>query len=199
MRLLLACVFVWGGAQEGDRYVIDAPASRFVAEVGTTGVLSMFGHDHTIALQDFSGEARLVTKSPERSSLRITIDADSLKEVGKGFSEDDRKAIDKDVQERALEVQKHPRILFQSTRVVPKRNADDEYELEIHGTLTLHGVTRPVTVPTRVTVQNGILMARGKFTVRHSDYKIERLSAAGGTIKAENDIRLSFMLVARKG
>jgi hypothetical protein len=49
-----------------------------------------------------------------------------------------------------------------------------------------------------MTLQNGVLTARGRFTVRHSDYEIERLSAAGGTIRAENDIRMSFVLVGRK-
>jgi len=198
MRSLLAFVLVWGVAQEGDRYIIDASASRFTAEVGATGILSVFGHDHAIAIRDFSGEARLVTQAPERSSLRITIEAASLAEVGKGFSDDDRKAIDKDVQERALEVSKYPQIVFRSTRVVPRKVSDNEYLLEIRGTLALHGVTRPVTLPTRMMLQDGVLTARGKFTVRHSDYEIERLSAVGGTIKAENDIRMSFMIVGRK-
>jgi hypothetical protein len=67
MRSLLAVVLVCAVGQEGDRYVLDAPASRFTAEVGTTGILSMFGHDHTIALRDFAGEARLVTAAPERA------------------------------------------------------------------------------------------------------------------------------------
>jgi len=199
MRLLLAFVFIWGVAQEGDRYVIDAPASRFTAEVGTAGILSMFGHDHMVAIRDFSGEARLVKEAPERSSLRITIEAASLAEVGKDFSEDDRKAIDKDVREKALEVSKHPQIVFRSTRVIPKSTGETEYQLEIRGNLTLHGVTRPVTVPTRVMIQEGVLTARGKFTVRHTDYQIERLSAAVGTVKAANEIQVSFMLVARKG
>jgi polyisoprenoid-binding protein YceI len=199
MRFLIAFVFVWSAAQEGERYVLDAPASRFTAEVGATGILSVFGHSHTIAIRDFSGEARLVPEALERSSLRITIEAASLTEVGKDFSEEDRKAIDKDMQEKALEVSKHPQILFRTTRVVPKSVGETEYHLDIHGTLTLHGVTRPVTVHTRVTLQNGVLMARGKFTIRHSDYQMERLSAAGGTIKADNDIQLSFMLVGRKG
>ncbi|RPH50311.1 MAG: YceI family protein, partial [Planctomycetota bacterium] len=144
------------------------------------------------------GEAHLVTEAPEWSSLQITIEAASLAEVGKDFSEADRKAIDKDVHERALEVSKHPRIVFRSTRVIPRKVSESEYLLEIRGTLALHGVTRPVTIPTRMTLQNGALLARGKFTVRHSDYEMERLSAVGGTIKAENDIRMSFMIVGRK-
>jgi polyisoprenoid-binding protein YceI len=198
MRVLLALVLVWGVDQEGDRYILDPSAGRFTAEVGATGLLSVFGHDHTIAIREFKGEARLVTEAPERSSLQITIEAASLTEVGKDFSEEDRKAIDKDVHERALEVSKFPQIVFRSTRVVPRKVSENEYLLEIRGTLALHGVTRPVTIPTRMTLQNGVLTARGRFTVRHSDYEIERLSAAGGTIQAENDIRMSFMLVGRK-
>ena len=139
-----------------------------------------------------------MTQAPERSSLQITIEAASLSEVGKDFSEADCKAIDKDVRERALEVSKHPQIVFRSTRVVPRKISENEYLLEIRGSLALHGVTRPVTIPTRMTLRNGVLMARGSFTVRHSDYEMERLSAAGGTIKAENDIRMSFMIVGRK-
>ena len=62
----------------------------------------------------------------------------------------------------------------------------------------LHGVTRPVTVPARVTLQGTTLTARGEFTVLHSDFKIQRLSAAAGTVKAADEIRLSFEIVARK-
>lgn len=198
MRLLLPILFAWSVAGEGDRYVIDAPASRFTAEIGATGLLSVFGHDHTVAIREFSGEATLVPDALERSSLRITIEAGSLEEAGKDFSDEERKAIDRDIQEKALEVSKHPQIVFKSTGVTPRSYAESDYHLEIRGTLTLHGVTRPVKIPTQVTLRDDGMMARGKFTVRHSDYKIERLSAAGGTIKAEDEIRLSFALVARK-
>lgn len=199
MRFLLQILFAWSVAGEGDRYVIDAPASRFTAEIGAAGLLAMFGHDHAIAIREFSGEALFVADAPERSSLRITIEAGSLAEAGTEFSEEDRKAIDRDIQEKALEVSKYPQIVFKSTSVVPKSTGESQVELEIRGMLTLHGVTRPVTVVTQVTLKDDVLMARGKFTVRHSDYKVERLSAVGGTIKADNEIRLSFALVARKG
>jgi polyisoprenoid-binding protein YceI len=178
----------------GDRYVIDPAASTFTAQVGATGVLSMFGHDHTIAIREYSGEVRRPPDAPEKSSLRITIEAGSLAEVGKGFSDDDRKAIDRDIHGKALQVSQHPKIEFRSTSV----SATGEDRIDVHGVLTLHGVSKEVTIPTRVTLTGDTLTAHGAFSVRHSDFKIERLSAAGGTIKAEDKIRLTFTLVARR-
>jgi polyisoprenoid-binding protein YceI len=182
----------------GDRYIVDASASRFQAQVGVAGLLSAFGHEHTIALREFSGEAYATAGALDRGSLRLTIRASSLAEVAPGFSEADRKKIDRDVRDKALEVSRFPEITFRSTGLTMKESGDGPAELEIRGELTLHGVTRSVTFPARVELQNDLLTAHGEFTVRHSDYNIERLSAAAGTVKAADDIRLTFEIVARK-
>ena len=39
-----------------DRYVVDAGESRFTAKVEVGGLLSMFGHDHLVALREFTGD-----------------------------------------------------------------------------------------------------------------------------------------------
>lgn len=178
----------------GDRYVIDASAGRFSAQIGTAGLLSGLGHPHTIALRDFSGEALAKAGALEKGSLQITIKAASLAETGKDFSDDDRKKIDRDIQHKALEVAKYPEIVFKSTRI----SAKSEDQVEIRGNLTLHGVTRSVSVPAKVALQGNRLTARGEFTIRHSDFKIQRLSAAAGTVKAAEEIRLTFEIIGRK-
>ncbi len=183
---------------ERDRYVIDASASRFTATIGTAGILSTFGHEHTVALREFSGEAHLSENDVEHGSLRLTIQAASLTEIGQGFSDEDRKKIDKDIREKALEVSQHPQIVFHSTEIRASQIAASEYQIELRGELSMHGVTRQVTVPTRVTIKERTLTARGEFTVLHSDYKIRRLSAAAGTVKASDEIRMSFEIVASK-
>jgi len=185
-------------ATVGDRYVIDASAGRFQARIGTAGLLSAFGHDHTVALREFSGEARFKPGAEERGSLRMTIQAASLAETGKEFSDADRKKIDGDIHGKALEASKYPEIAFKSTKISVKKAGEREVQLEIRGDLTLHGVTKPVTVPAQVSMQGDTLTARGEFTIRHGDYKIQRLSAAGGTVKASDEIRMSFEIVARK-
>jgi len=183
---------------ERDRYVIDASTSRFTATVGTAGLLSNFGHEHTIALRDFSGDVHFNEDDVESGSLAMTIQVASLGEVGKGFSDADRKSIDKDIREKALEVSQFPEIVFHSTVLRARQSAAGDYRIDIRGELTLHGVTRLLTVPTRVTLREGTLTARGEFTVIHSEYKIQRLSAAAGTIKASDEIRMTFEIVARK-
>jgi len=66
------------------------------------------------------------------------------------------------------------------------------------GALTLHGVTKPVEIPANVAFHGNTVTARGEFTIRHGDYRIERLSAAAGTVKAGDEITLSFTLVVAK-
>jgi len=182
----------------GDRYIIDASASRFQAQVGVGGLLAAFGHEHTIALREFSGDVTATAGSLDRGSLRLTIRAASLAEVAPEFSEADRKKIDRDVREKALEVSRFPEISFRSTTLKVKESGDGPTEIEIRGDLTLHGVTRSVTFPARVELQNDLLTAHGEFTVRHSDYNVERLSAAAGAVKATDEIRITFEIVARK-
>jgi polyisoprenoid-binding protein YceI len=181
-----------------DHYAIDAAASRFTATIGTVGLLSTFGHEHTVALRDFSGDVRLSEDDVEAGSLTLRIRAASLGETGMGWSDEDRKSIDQDIREQALEVTAYPEIVFQSSAVSSRQIAREEYQIEIQGQLTLHGVTRPVTVPARVTVHEGTLTANGKFMVLHRDYKIRRLSAVAGTIKASDEIWMNFEIVARK-
>jgi polyisoprenoid-binding protein YceI len=181
-----------------DRYVVDASASRFTATIGTAGILSNFGHEHSVALREFTGEAHLSENDVENATLRMTIQAASLTEVGKGFSDADRKKIDKDIREKALEVSQYPEIVFRSSEIRASQIAAGEYQIELRGELTLHGVTRQVSVPTRLTLRERTLTARGDFTVLHSDYKIRRLSAAVGTVKASDEIRMAFEIVARK-
>ena len=76
-----------------DRYVVDPTSSWFSAKVEVGGVLSMFGHEHTVALRELSGEARFDPAAIEEASLRMTIRAASAVEVGQEFSEEDRKEI----------------------------------------------------------------------------------------------------------
>ena len=44
------------GAPARVSYRIDVPRSRFVVNTETTGMSSMFGHDHKLEVGDYSGE-----------------------------------------------------------------------------------------------------------------------------------------------
>ena len=58
------------------------------------GLLSAFGHNPTIAIRSFTGEALLRPDSPELSSLRFEIDAASLAVTGE-VSDKDRTEMER--------------------------------------------------------------------------------------------------------
>jgi polyisoprenoid-binding protein YceI len=181
-----------------DRYRITASGSHFTAKVPVGGLLSSLGHDHTIAIRDFTGEAHVTPDTIQPASLQLTIKAGSLAETEKEINESDRQKIERSIQEEALETAKYPQIIFKSTSVSARKTGEGNYQVQINGSLTLHGVTRPIAIPAQVTLTGNKLTARGQFTVRHSDYQIKRLSAGAGTVKAKEEITLSFNLVGSK-
>lgn len=180
------------------RFRINAGQSHFTAHVSVGGLLSAFGHDHTISFRDLAGDAQLTPGTIEPASLRMTIKANSAAETGKDFSEKDRQQIAHSVHEEALEAMKYPNIIFNSAQVSTTKTGGEQYQAKITGQLTLHGVTRPITIPAQVTLSGATLRARGEFPIRHSDFNIKRLSAGGGTVKAKDEMKLSFDVVANR-
>lgn len=185
-------------AVSSEHYRIDAARSRFTASVGVGGLLSAFGHSHTIAIRGFSGDVQLTPDSLEPASLRLTVKANTLAEVDNEFDEKDRQKINRAIRDEALEAGTHPEIVFNSTSISVSEVGEGRYQANIAGKLTMHGVTHPISFPAQVRMEGNILRAHGEFTVLHSMYNIKRLSAAGGTVKAKDHIKLSFDIVAGK-
>lgn len=50
---------------------------------------------------------------------------------------------------------------------------DGTYNVTVKGNLTMHGVTKPVEVPGKITVKNGLITAVSSFTVAPEDYQIK--------------------------
>ncbi len=49
---------------------------------------------------------------------------------------------------------------------------DGKYSVSVAGELTIHGVTKTITAPATVTVQNGAISANADFNIVLADYKI---------------------------
>lgn len=184
---------------DATHYRLNPGKSRFLAHVGVSGLLKAAGHPHAVAIREFGGEVRVGSGMAGPTSITMKIVAGSLAEVGKEFSEKDRQKIDRDVRGEALETSRYPDIVFESRDVSLRRVAQDRYQAAIEGDLSLRGVTRTVSFPADVRIEGDVLRARGEFTILHGDYRLKRLSAAGGTIKASEEIRLSFDIQAERG
>jgi polyisoprenoid-binding protein YceI len=173
------------------RYRIDPRQSKFVLQAFAEGMLSVFGHNPTIAIQGFGGDARCVPGTLQEASVLMLVQANSLAVIGK-VSEKDRLEIERGMREDVLEIARYPEIVFMSESVSASPVAAGQFQARIAGSLTLHGVTREHRIDARVTVNGGSLRAGGEFGLRQSDYNIKPVSVMGGTLKVKDDLKFSF-------
>ena len=180
------------------RYVIDPRVSTFVVHAFATGLLSSFGHNPTIAIPDFEGDVQWTSDTLEDAKVRIVARAAALT-VTDDISARDRQEIERRMHDEVLETDGFEEILYDCDRVSPiQKIAESLYAVRLNGELSLHGVTRTQPIPARVTIKGETLRAAGDFSVRLSDYEIRPVSAAGGTVKLKDELKLSFDIVARK-
>lgn len=123
-------------AQAAD-YVIDTQgAHAFVQfKISHLGYSWLYGRFNTFS-GDFSYDANKLADS----TIKLTIDTSS---VDSNHAERDKHLRSSDF----LNVSKHPKATFVSTKVVPKTNK----EFDLHGNLTLNGVTKAIIIAAETT------------------------------------------------
>ena len=178
-------------------YRLDAARSKFMIRAFAGGLLWFKGHDHLVAARDFTGEARLTPGAVSPASLNVTVRAASLAETRDVFTEQQKQIINRELREVVLEPDKYPEITFRSTGVEAKA-AGGVFEVRLTGDLTLHGVTRRVTIPADVTVAGDDLRARGQFHIERSDFNVKATSAFHGTVRVRDKLKVMFDIVARQ-
>ena len=183
---------------QADRYRIDARQSTFMVHAHRGGLLWFLGHDHLLAVREFTGEAEVAPGSLTPASLRLVVRADSLAETSPTFTDAQKKIIGDEVRTLVLETSKYPEITFQSTSVTAKPIGPNQYDVKIRGDLTLHGTTRQIVIPATVTVDGADLRAHGEFDLDRDDYEVKATSAKKGTIRVRNSVDFTFDIVAHK-
>ena len=180
------------------RYKLDAANSRFMIDANSSGVLWFMGHNHHIAARDFTGEIQMTPGMLESASLELRVKADSLAETGERFTEEQRKIITDTMHKQVLETGKYPEIVFKSTKVTTKKKvSESQYEVLIEGDLTLHDVTRRVMIPALVEFGANKMRASGKFEFDRDDFNVKTKAIKWGTIRVDDDMKLSFDIEAR--
>jgi polyisoprenoid-binding protein YceI len=99
--------------------------------------------------------------------------------------------IQKDMEEMTLEPKKFPEIAFHSSRV--EKLADGQWKVD--GDLSLHGVTKPVSLNVKRTGDS----YTAHTVLKQTDFGIKPISVAGGTIKVKNEVEIDFQIYPRKG
>jgi len=178
-----------------QRYRLDSSQSKFIAHALRGGLLWFKGHDHLVAVREFSGEAQMTPDSITPASLEITAKAASMVETNSVFTDQQKQIIDKELREIVLQPDHYPDVSFRSTSVSGKPAGSNKYDLKIIGDLTLHGVTRLINIPTHVTITGNDLRAQGEFSVNRDDFKVKATSAVHGLVRVRNKIKFTFNIV----
>jgi polyisoprenoid-binding protein YceI len=160
-------------------------------------MLSALGHNPTIAIRDFTGEANFDPAAPGQASLRIRIRADSL-EVTDDIKSKDRMEMESLMNQKVLESSKYPVIVYESAEVSADQLGEGRYRTAINGNLSLHGTTRRLPVTAQVTVTGDMLRAYGEFSILQSNYGIPLVNVAGGALKLKDELKFTFDIVGRR-
>lgn len=180
------------------RYRLNAGESKFVARALRGGLLWFKGHEHLIAAREFTGEAQITEDKINPASLQLIVRADSMVETSDAFTDAQKQIINGELREIVLEPEKYPEIVFRSTEVSGKIVSDNRYDLKITGNLSLHGITRRIVIPAKLTLSGNTLRAVGEFSIDRSDFKVKATSAFHGLVRVRNKVKFEFDIVGHR-
>lgn len=179
--------------------VIDAARSRVVIHVGKTGAFSFAGHDHEIVAPAVNGRILYAPANPSHSSVSVVFDAARLQVTGANEPAKDVAEVQQTMLSlRVLDVARFPTIAFESTQIAVQSTQAGRLTLQVAGDLTLHGKTKPLTVPVAVTVEGRDIQATGNVRVKQTDFGMTPVTAGGGTVRVKDDVEIAFTLHAHQ-
>lgn len=158
---------------------------RVVTRIAFAGPRTIAGRTTAVT---GSAQVRLISGRERLTAARFTAD---LRKATTGNAIYDQQAA------RLLEVSRYPNSIFVlvTSLVLPTaRSLAAGTSISLVGNLTLHGVTRRVTVPARVVGTSSRFTVTGTIAVRLTDYRIP-LVAAGGLARADDRATVDFRVI----
>jgi polyisoprenoid-binding protein YceI len=98
---------------------------------------------------------------------------------------------------RVLNATRSPTATFKSERVTGRATGSNAYDLTITGELSLHGVTRSVSLPLRVEIGGHTLKATGYVLLRQTECGISPVTVAA-VVKVKDELTIDYVFVATK-
>jgi polyisoprenoid-binding protein YceI len=192
--------------QGGERYVVDGAQSDLHWLVYKAGALARFGHNHTVAVGDLSGNVTVNRDDLAKSQLelqfsvaKLVVDDSKLRStLGEEFSsvpkEDDIAGTKRNMlSDRVLDGEKYPQIRI--TGLGPM-TAGGVQELAVK--VEMLGRVIDLEVPTAVTIDGDQLRATGEFELNHSDLGMQPFSALAGALQVGEKMSFTYDVTARR-
>jgi polyisoprenoid-binding protein YceI len=141
---------------------------------------------------DVSGAIVADAAHPAASTVQITVNMASL-DTGVGLR-------NKEMRERYLETPKFPNATFKSVSVSGPASvaANQPVDINVTGDMTLHGVTKRLTIPVRVVlIPDGRIHATSRFNVHMPDFGINVPHNVLVTVNDDVPVRLDLFGTAK--
>lgn len=190
--LVFSSMIAWGT----DKFQFDSTNAVVQVHVGTSGAFGFLGHGHLMQAPIQRGTLVYRPLDPGHTSVELAVDANALQVVDPELSVGDKQKIQATMEsERVLGVKEYPTISFKSTRVEPER----DHQLAIHGNLMIRDKTRAVTVHANLEQVGPEWKAAGQCQFKQTDFGIRPVTAGLGTVRVQDQIKITFQIVARQG
>ncbi|MFN7143187.1 MAG: YceI family protein [Myxococcota bacterium] len=182
-------------AAAADTYRLDTDASALYVQVfrDERTIGAGLAHDHVVAATGWTGEVRWDLADPTACEVRITVPVAGLRadedaarrRVGEEpLSEGQRAKIAESMRGPSqLDAAAFPTITYTATRCEPSGDT-----VRVTGALTVHGVTRTVTTPMRVTADGTTFTARGTFRAKATDFGFAPYRALAGALRNRDEM-----------
>ena len=203
----VAAILAWGLAQvaaaepsSGGVYRVNEERSAVRVHVGKSGVFSFAGHKHVVAAP-VTGSITADPGNLGASSVELTFPTAGFRVLAEGEPAGDPPKVEEVMRgPRVLDASRFPEVHFRSKRVTghATASASGEYDVQVTGDLTIHGVTREVVVPMSVRLDGDTLTAKGKSAVRHDQFGLTPVTAGGGAVRVADEIDIDFLIVASR-
>ena len=155
------------------------PANTLIQFVGTHA--GDRPDPRTGRFQAFTGSMQVDPASETLRSISVKIDTTSL--IAEGFD----RAPDLTNHLKSpdfFDVREYPTAEFKSTKIEP---GQDGKSVQVTGMLLLHGVTKEITFPATVKIQNDALTMLSQFTIDRSEFGM-----TFGPDRVENDVAMTI-------
>jgi hypothetical protein len=182
----MLAIALWFGPSSayGQGKAIDVNKSSLKIRVLKSGAFSAFAHDHEVEAPIAEGKI----DSSTHATVQLRVDARKMRVLDPEIADDKRAEIQRTMlSATVLDADKFPEISYQSTSVTSR----GERHWEVRGDLSLHGKKQPVAV--EVSLKDGYY--RGSASIRQSDFGIEPIRIAGGTVKVKDELKIEFDIV----
>jgi polyisoprenoid-binding protein YceI len=179
-------------------YRLDPGSSRIWALLRYDRTTIMKGHDHVVQASTFTGSVVWSPADPSVCSVDIsfpvtalTIDPPGARAragLEKETPEEDLPKIKENMLSKGqLNASSFPQISYKATSC-----SGTSGSVTLKGNMTLHGVTKPVSITMQVSEDGSSFTAKGSTTISHSMFGFAPFVAPLGVLKNEDNLKLTI-------